>query len=190
MAGNKKKPEEFLFLQPDDAKKFLVAAYKYDVRKGALMDVMLNGGLRVSEALSIKAEDISQTENKIRITCLKKRDLQFIDLLYPSSTMNICRKLIKYLELKPSDRLFPWTRQWAWKCFKKILSICNLSRLYSPHALRHAHGIMIAEITKGDHIKIAKRLRHSSVKYVYTYTHLTDQIQKEIVEGIEKIMKK
>jgi integrase len=191
MAGNKTKPERFLYLQPEESKKFILAAYDYNPRIGLMMDITLNGGLRISETLNIKYTDIDFLTNKIKIKTLKRKTKdQIAELLFPESTIKICRKICEYFRLKPSEKLFPWTRQWAWKCFKEVLKKSKMSNRYSPHALRHAHGIIVAEITHGDPVKIAKRLRHSSLNYVYTYTHLTDGIQKEIIQGIEQMNKK
>ena len=190
MAGNKKKPERFLYLQPDEARKFVIAAYQYNPRIGLMMDITLNGGLRISETLAIKISDVIFDRNQITITTLKRKTkAHVVDLLFPEATIKICKKITDHLQLKDDDELFPYTRQWAWKCFKIILDRCKLSHLYSPHSLRHAHGIIVAEVTHGDPIKIAKRLRHASLQQVYTYTHLTDGIQEEIVKGIENMNK-
>lgn len=191
MAGNKTKPERYLYLQPDEARKFIIAAYNYNPKVGLLFDITLNGGLRITEALNIKYSDLLFDQNKIVINTLKRREgkEQVVDMLFPEATMRICKKVTEHLLIEGDSLLFPHTRQWAWKCFKTVLKKCPLSILYSPHALRHAHGIMVAEITHGDPIKIAKRLRHSSLNHVYTYTHLTDNMQEEIVKGIEKMNK-
>lgn len=170
---------------PEEANLFVIKAYDYNIRQGLLWDITLNGGLRISETLNICPCDINYIENKIKIKTLKRKKEYKVDLLFPAKTILICKKIINHIIISSEDKLFPYTRQWCWKCFKKILLKAGLSDKYSPHALRHTHGIVISEITKGNTVSIAKRLRHSNLNYVGRYTHLTDKIQEEIIKGIE-----
>lgn len=190
MAGNKTKPERYLYMLNDEVDLFIKAAYSVTPKSGLLFSITLEGGLRISETLAIRVKDIMFEDNKIIIWSLKRSKHKKEYLLFPSRVIRICRTIIKYYSLEQENRIFPYTRQYAWQLFKKICRKAGLSSKYSPHALRHNHGMVIAEITKGDPVKIAKRLRHSSLAYVGMYTHLTDEMQEEIVKGIEKIRKK
>ena len=60
---------------------------------------------------------------------------------------------------------------------------------YSPHAARHFHGMVIADITNGDVVQIQKRLRHTSIKSSEFYIHVSEKKQKELSNKIEEYMK-
>lgn len=182
-----KKPEKFLYMTPDDARRFVAHSYKFNAQIGLMFDITFNGGFRISETLNICISDIDFPKNVIHIKTLKQKIvMEKAEVLMPERLIRLCRQFIEFHALKSSDRLFPFTRQWAWQCFKKILRICKMNHLYSTHALRHAHGIMVSNATRGDLVKIAKRLRHSSVKSAWKYVHLSMVDQKEIINYMEK----
>lgn len=189
MAGNKSKDERYLYMLPDEVFKLLDTAYEYDKFYGVLFEVTFYGGLRISETLMIRPMDIIPDKNEIRIFTLKQKDknkLKQVSLLFPEKTIENLKNIINSSATQES-RIFNITRQQAWSVFKKMLIFSELSEEYSPHALRHAHGIIVSKITSGNVVNIAKRLRHSSLNYVSKYTHLTDEMQKEIIEGMEKL---
>lgn len=191
MAGTKKKDERFLYMEQDEVSKLLKEAYNYHPIQGLLWDLVFNGGLRISEALYITPSHVDFKNNKIKIYTLKQKNhiLKADEILFPARTITICYKIIQAYKIKPNSSLFNITRQWAWKTFKLLLKRSGLSNKYSPHALRHAHGILVAEATKGDIVKIARRLRHRNSANAFRYTHLTDNIQREVVDYLEKIRK-
>ena len=146
-------------------------------------EVVFNAGLRISEALNISANDILWQENKILITTLKRKDHPIIPIIIPKDLVNALRK---YQEI--NGRIWKFSRQYAWKMFKSICRKANLNSKYSPHAFRHAHGVMISDITNGNMIEIKNRLRHSSIKSTEFYVHVSEKKQKELVENITKYL--
>lgn len=189
MAGNKRKEEKYLYMEQPSVAKLIHEAYEYSPIQGLLWDIVFNGGLRISEALAIKPSDVDFKSNKIKIHTLKQRSADVIidEILFPNKIILICSKIVSAYRIKPNDKIFDMTRQWAWKMFKTFLKSCTISDKYSPHALRHSHGILVSEATKGDIVKIAKRLRHRSHNNAWRYMHLTDTTQQEIVDYINKI---
>lgn len=149
--------------------------------------VVFNAGLRISEALSILPKDILWNENKILITTLKRKGRPVIPVIIPK---DIISELQTYLTGKSiTDSIWPFTRQYAWQIFKTICKKAGLNPRYSPHALRHAHGVMISDITNGNMIEIKDRLRHSSVKSTEFYVHCSEAKQKELANKINEYMK-
>ena len=146
-------------------------------------EVVFNAGLRISEALNISANDILWQENKILITTLKRKDHPIIPIIIPKDLVNA---LWKYQEI--NGRIWKFSRQYAWKMFKTICRKAELNSKYSPHAFRHAHGVMISDITNGNMIEIKNRLRHSSIKSTEFYVHVSEKKQKELVENITKYL--
>ena len=147
-------------------------------------EVVFNAGLRISEALNISATDILWQENKILITTLKRKDHPIIPIIIPKDLIN---RLWKYQEA--NGKIWKWSRQYSWKMFKSICKKAGLNSKYSPHAFRHAHGVMIADITNGNMVEIKNRLRHSSIRSTEFYVHCSEVKQKELSNKIEEYMK-
>ena len=156
--------------------------------------VIAFGGLRISEALLITVNDILYTENKILITTLKRINHPVIPIIFPK---DIIEELRTYIEesgsirknLEVYGRIWKHSRQYAWKLFKSICKKAGLDAHYSPHALRHFAGIMIADITNGNMVEIKNRLRHTSIKSTEFYVHCSEAKQKELSDKIEEYMK-
>lgn len=193
MAGNKSKLEKYLFLLPQEALLVINMAYKIDITYGLMFDITFNGGFRISETLNLTPLDFNYPENKIYVNTLKqKKDKKNtrVGILVPENTMRISRKFIEQFKIKDTEKIFPFSRQWAWKKFKSVCIKVGLSSLYSPHALRHAHGLAVRDACGGDLTKIANRLRHSNANNAYKYIHLLDTDQQDIVSYLEKIKDK
>lgn len=150
-------------------------------------EVVFHAGLRISEALNITINDIFYNENKILITTLKRKNHPIIPVIIPK---NLIDNIQGYVCKNPgiNGRLWKFSRQYAWKMFKSICIKSNLNPKYSPHALRHAHGVMIADITNGNMIEIKNRLRHSSIRSTEHYVHVSEKKQKELADNILKYM--
>src|ERR1700690_917005 len=213
MSGTRHKPERYLYMLPEEFHKFIVAAYEWDIVQGMLWDITGNGGFRISETLLLRPMDFNWEESTIYVTTLKQKsagslygfkpkssslnlDLVrehmdptktiVIPIMIPKRTLEICKKIIDSLNLRPDEHIFKIQRIWAWRCFKKILTRAGLSPLYSPHALRHCQGIMAAEVFKGNPIKIAKRMRHKNPNNIFRYVHLLKTDEKEMVKYLEE----
>lgn len=149
--------------------------------------IIFNAGLRISEGLNISINDIIYNENKLLIKTLKRKNHPIIPIIIPEDLIQDLKLYI--IKNESSDKIFNFSRQFAWKLFKSICKKSNLNPKYSPHALRHAHGVMIADITNGNMVEIKNRLRHSSIKSTEFYIHVSEKKQKELVNNIENYLK-
>lgn len=179
----KKKSERDKYLLKEEYNKFIDACPdKYKL----FWEVVFNAGLRVSEGLNITDKDILYSENKIIIDTLKRKGHPAIPVIIP---IKIIEKINDYvIKNTVKGRLWDFTRQYAWKLFKNICVKAGLNAMYSPHALRHAHGVMIADITNGNVAQIKDRLRHSSSKSTEFYIHVSEKKQKELSQKITDYM--
>lgn len=155
-----------------------------------LWKICYNAGLRISEALALKTSDFIWRENKINVVTLKQKDHPMIALVIPENLINEIKQYIINNKIKKDDKLFNFTRQWAWKIFKRVCEKANLNPRYSPHSTRHGHGMMIADITGGDIVKVRDRLRHTTTKNTEWYVHTSEEAQKKIAKDIEEYLKK
>ena len=156
--------------------------------------VVAFGGLRISEALLIKINDIIYTENKILITTLKRINHPVIPIIFPKDIIDELRIYVEESgsmrkNLEVCGRIWKYSRQFCWKLFKSICKKAGLDTHYSPHSLRHFAGIMISDITNGNMIEIKNRLRHASIKSTEFYIHVSEKKQKELSNKIEEYMK-
>ena len=151
-------------------------------------EIVFSAGLRISEGLNITVNDILYSENKILVTTLKRKGHPIIPVIMPK---NLIDSMQEYIWKNPAinGRIWKFSRQYAFKLFKSICKKAGLNPKYSPHALRHAHGVMISDITNGNMIEIKNRLRHSSIKSTEFYVHCSEAKQKELSNKIEEYMK-
>ena len=154
--------------------------------------VIAFGGLRISEALLIKINDIIYIENKILITTLKRKNHPIIPIIFPKDIIEELRIYISgsmRKNLEVCGRIWKHSRQYAWKLFKSICKKAGLDTHYSPHSLRHFAGIMISDITNGDIVQIQRRLRHASIRSTEFYIHVSEKKQQQLSNSIEEYMK-
>ncbi len=151
--------------------------------------VIFNAGLRISEGLQLKPSDILFSENKLLIKTLKRKDNPVIPVIISENLINDIKEYIFKNEIKDNQKLWDYSRQYAFKIFKEICKKASLNPKYSPHAFRHGHGVMIADITNGNMIDIKNRLRHASTKSTEFYVHTSEKRQKELSEKINNYLK-
>ena len=149
--------------------------------------ICFNAGLRVSECLNLTVQDILYSENKLLIKTLKRKGHPIFPIIIPG---NLIKELEEYIQkYEITNRIWPFSRQFAFKIFKQVCKKAHLNSNYSPHAARHFHGVMIADLTNGNMIEIKTRLRHASIRSTEFYIHCSEQRQKELSNKIENYLK-
>lgn len=157
-----------------------------DVRNRAMVELLYASGLRVSELLNLKLEDVHLAMqfikcqgkgNKERIVPIGEVAADVLELY-----LNIGRpKLLK----RPTDALFlnrfgeMMTRQGFWKILKKQAQIAGITKNLSPHKLRHSFATHLIE--NGVDLRLVQEmLGHSDIATTQIYTH----ISKEHLRGV------
>lgn len=185
-----KKKERELYMTPEEWRTMLRVAYKLNWSYGLLWDLLGQSGFRITEALSLCPCDFNFDKNMVTVKTLKQKEKDGVrpthEIQIPSALMQSYKKYFRTQNrtITDTEPIFPFKRVWAWKIFKVCCKGADLNPRYSPHALRHTHCIMVLEITKGDLVKTAKRLRQKSTNMPMHYSHLTEEINKEITEGL------
>lgn len=183
---NYPKPEADRYIMPHEWQKLKEVIPE---NKLIFWEIILYGGLRISEALNIKLEDID-TDN-IRIRTLKQKKIKIERVYYPIDFLIKLKEYVKLKKIPYNFKIFNISSRAKQKEFKKYCKMCNLNPRYSPHSLRHLHGILVADATQGDATKVAAALRHSKVETAYKYIHIAPSVRKAISEKImEKLEKK
>ena len=149
--------------------------------------ICFNAGLRISECLNIEVKDILYSENKLLIKTLKRKGHPIIPVIIPEYLINEIKDYIYRNEI--TNKIWPFSRQYAFKMFKQVCKKAELNPKYSPHSFRHGHGVMLCDITGGDIVQIQHRLRHADIKSTQFYIHVSEKKQKELANSIEEYLK-
>lgn len=147
-------------------------------------------GLRISEALALKVEDLVLTARPafVRVKTLKKRKPApgWDDVLLTPSTVRHARLYIEHQLVRPAcglERfLFPrrWRKVWpadvsmtrrnASKLFREYARRAGLPPTATLHSLRHYRGTVLYHTTK-DLEFTREQLRHSDLESTKEYLH-------------------
>jgi len=158
------------------------------VRDKAMLELLYATGLRVSELVSLKKNDIN-LEGGFLI-CKGKGGKERIVPLGNSSSLAI----IKYLEearqkywKKETDTLFltshggAFTRQGFWKMLKEYGEQARLTQKISPHILRHSFATHLLE-RGADLRSVQLMLGHSQITTTQIYTHVTRKHLRKVYD--------
>jgi len=144
-----------------------------DLRDRAILELLYAGGLRVSELTSLRIEDLSLDEGRIRLR--GKGDKERIVPLGTPAVRAIEAYLTQgrpnSLSRQSDNRLFlsergqPLSRQWIWRLVKA--SDANAS----PHKLRHSCATHMVE-HGADLRSVQILLGHADIATTQVYTHV------------------
>lgn len=168
----------------------LLSSFDTNTKKGfrdkTLFELIYSSGLRVSEALSLKLNDVSFEPRYIRI--LGKGNKERI----APFGRNASALLEKYIaEVRPkimkgntTNLIFlncrggQLTRVGAWKILKAQLEKVGIKKKISPHSLRHSFATHLLQ--KGADLRsVQELLGHADITTTEIYTHLNSPYLKE-----------
>jgi len=147
-----------------------------NIKHKTILTLMYSGGLRVSELVNLKIEDIDSKRMLIHIKNAKGRK----DRLVPLSSYVL--KLLReyYKEYKPIEYLFngqngvQYSVGSCQKIYKKYIDQNS-----SIHTLRHSSFTKLLE--NGTDIRIIQKIAgHSSSKTTEIYTHVSNQLLSKV----------
>ena len=150
-----------------------------DIRNRAMMELLYAAGLRISELLDLKQEDVHLKEKYIVVKEGKGNKDRWI----PIGEMAVI-SLRKYREevrpliaQKTVKNLFvnykgePMTRQAVFKYIKKLAEDNGITKTISPHTIRHSFATHLLE--GGTDLRVVQELLgHEDISTTQIYTHL------------------
>lgn len=155
-------------------------------RDNAIVEVLYSTGLRVSELISLRIDNLFFGEGYIRV--VGKGDKQ---RLVPIGS--VARDKIQlYMELRRPKRsseatLFlnnrgePLTRIMIFNIIKQAARLAGVEKNISPHTLRHSYATHLLE--GGANIRqVQELLGHESITTTEVYTHLDREHLRRVVE--------
>lgn len=181
---DKKLPE---VLTKDEVLKLLNSA---ETRKSRLiLSLLYSSGLRVSELVHLKPQDISFTENTGWVRGGKgAKDRMFI------VSPNLSGELQEYLKKrKDAKYLFsqdsPLTTRNVQKIVKHVRHRAEIQKRVTPHTLRHSFATHLLEA--GTDIRMIQALLgHSSLNTTQLYTHISSDQIKKISNPLDNLLGK
>lgn len=151
------------------------------LRNRTMLELLYATGLRVSELVNLKFDNINIEEKFVRIIGKgnKERLIPFTDKaqMYLKIYLNNRQK-------SKSDYVFltrlgkPISRIEFWRQLKNIAIAAGITKKISPHTLRHSFATHI--LSAGADIRfVQEMLGHSSISTTQIYTHLTNEHIKQ-----------
>ncbi len=151
------------------------------LRNRLIIEILFATGVRVSELVNIKLEDLDNSEKTIKIKGKgnKERIVFYND---------ICQKLIKdYLNKRKSSSNYLIVNNQGDQISTEMIRIIiddiikqtNINKKISPHVLRHTFATEL--LNNGcDLITVQELLGHSSISTTGIYTHISKEHVKEV----------
>ncbi|QYZ64727.1 MAG: tyrosine recombinase XerD [Gammaproteobacteria bacterium (ex Lamellibrachia satsuma)] len=156
-------------------------------RDRTMLEVLYASGLRVSELISLRPEQISLTQGVVRVIGKGGKE-RLVPLGDEAQTW-----LIRFLkgprqeilgarlcpELFPTRRGSGMTRQAFWYLIKKHAVTAGISKHLSPHTLRHAFATHL--LNHGADLRVVQLLLgHSDLSTTQIYTHVARERLKNL----------
>lgn len=158
-----------------------------NIKHRLIIKLLYGCGLRVSELINLKKEDVNFKESIIKIKLSKGRKDRFVKI--PDS---IKKELESYINLTDSDILFESAR--SGKLTTKTIQLivknsakkAGIKKKAHPHILRHSFATHLLE--QGTDLRIIQKLLgHSDIKTTQIYLQVSQQSIKNIKSPLDSL---
>jgi integrase/recombinase XerD len=160
---------------------------KQGVRDRAILETLYATGMRVSEAVNLKKDNVNLDVGFLR--CIGKGNKERVIPLGKKAIASIRRYLVdsrpRLLNKKESEFLFisrfgrKISRQSIWKMVKKYAKSARIKKPLRPHILRHSFATHLLE-RGADLRSVQEMLGHVNISTTQIYTHINKDRLKTI----------
>lgn len=175
-------------LSPEETARFLVSIPR--ARYRVLLTTIYATGLRISEALALRAADIDSSRMLIRVRQGKGKKDRYVPL--SPILLALLRdhwrreRLIDLLFPTVHDRCRPLDPATVQKYVARAAERAGLRQRVTPRTLRHCFATHLIE--RGTSTRVVQvLLGHSNVHTTETYTHVSPQTMGKIVSPLDQI---
>ncbi len=159
------------------------------LRDKAMLEVLYATGLRVSELVSLRLDQLSLQQgvvrvigkgNKERLVPLGEDAVDWVSTFLKQGRSALLKSESDVIF--PSKRGVVMTRQTFWHRIKLYSQVANIQSDLSPHTLRHAFATHL--LNNGADLRVVQMLLgHSDLSSTQIYTHVaTERLQKLVAE--------
>ena len=156
------------------------------IRDAAMLEVLYAAGLRVSELINLKLQDINLEAGFVRIFGKGSRERIVPIGVHAREKVNTYLKTVRsrrlrkttspYLFIARADK--PMTRQGFWKLLRRYAMRAGLKTKITPHSFRHSFASHLLE-GGADLRAVQIMLGHVDISTTQIYTHVTrDHLKK------------
>lgn len=159
----------------------------YELRDKAIFELLYSSGLRISEACSLRMDDVDLDNMFLNVRGKggRERLVPFGEksLLIMQSYLERARDVI--LKERFSDYLFIskkgdfLNRKSVWRLLKKYLARTKIKKPITPHTFRHSFATHLIE-NNADLRSVQELLGHIDISTTQVYTHLAGRTLKEV----------
>lgn len=160
-----------------------------EARDAAMIELLYAAGLRVSELVNLKLQDVNLEACFVRVFGKGSKERVVPIGLYAKEKIDYYIKTFRAKLLKnvASPHLFvaragkPMTRQGFWKLLRKYGQKAGIIRKIKPHSLRHSFASHLLE-RGADLRSVQIMLGHVDISTTQIYTHVAREHLKKIHE--------
>ena len=178
-------------LSEDEIEKLLNINLKdnFSYRNKAMLELMYGSGLRVSELVNLKLQDVDLNDDIVRTfgKGSKERIIPIGEIATEYLKIYINNYRSSMLKQYNNEYLFlnnhgkQMTRQGFFKIVKNIAKENGINRSFSPHTLRHSFASHLLKYG-ADLRTIQELLGHSDISTTQIYTHISNEELKKNYE--------
>lgn len=165
-----------------------------NLKHKAILFTAYSAGLRVSEVVNLKLQDVDSDRMQLFIQCSKGKKDRYVTL--SPVLLDILRAYISACKTRPIKYLFEspqpgiaYCARSAQKVFQNAKSFAGIRKEVSFHVLRHSFATHLLE--KGiDVIYIKDILGHFNIKTTERYLHVRKEQLVTIISPLDDLWKK
>ncbi len=162
-----------------------------NIKHKTMLMVALDAGLRVSEVVKLRIEDIDSQRMLLRVLRAKGKKDRYVNL--STQLLQLLREY--WRERRPQEWLFPGRYPDKHMCATSVSNQCRnyrkrakMRKAVTPHMLRHTFATMLLDA--GENLrKIQILLGHRSLKTTARYTHVSTQSLRSTTTPLQLMQK-
>ena len=173
-------------LSKNEVKRIIAATT--NLKHSVALQLSYGMGLRVSEVVNLKVEDIDSERMVVHIKGAKGKKDRVVPL--PTSILPLLRRY--YLDYKPTEYLLEgqyggqYAKASAQNVFKTAMRKAGINKRVGIHGLRHSYATHLLE-AGADMRFIQELLGHNSIKTTQIYTKVTPRSLSKIQSPLDSI---